>query len=89
MTDIKTISRRSVTTGFAAAVAAIPAVGLCVAARTDPLGRIRKLARELEEAMVAAYGGEPEIVTWGPRNPADPGSNMSPALFIIVQPKTA
>ena len=33
---MKPLSRRSVTTGLAAAVAAIPAVGLCKGAKTEP-----------------------------------------------------
>lgn len=37
---MKHLSRRSVTTGLAAAVTAIPAVALCIAARGDPFDTV-------------------------------------------------
>ena len=59
------LTRRSVTTGLASAVVTIPALGLAVAARSDPVERIRKLTRALEEAMLEAYGGEVRDVQLG------------------------
>ena len=48
MTHTKPLTRRSVTTGIAAAVAAIPTLGL--AAKGDPVARIGHLTLELEQA---------------------------------------
>jgi hypothetical protein len=52
----KLLSRRSITTGIAAAAAAIPAVGLAIATRGDPVERVMHHTRELENAMRELYG---------------------------------
>lgn len=88
MTHANTLSRRSVTTGLAAAVVAIPAVGLAVAAIGDPVERVKRLTRELEEAMREAYGGEVLTCSWGPHSSADPDSDK-PAFFIVAHPRSA
>ena len=62
---MKPLSRRSVTTGLAAAVTAIPALGLSVAAHSDPLNRIKQHTRELERAMRDCYGAEVKVLTYG------------------------
>lgn len=59
---MKPLSRRSVTTGLAAAVTAIPAVALCAAATTEPdvLDRVRAFSRQL----MATPQNEPKL-GWG------------------------
>jgi len=75
---MKPLSRRSVTTGLAAAVTAIPTVGLSVAARGDPGGRIRHHIRELERAMRDHYDAEVETLRF--EVPGD----MKPCVFVIA-----
>ena len=72
---MKPVTRRSVTTGLAAVVTAIPAVGL---AREDPLERIKKLTRELGEAMREAYGVEVETLTF------DAEKGMRPLVMVVA-----
>lgn len=54
---MKHLTRRSVTTGMLAAVTAIPAVGLAVVARSDPLERIKHHTASLAQAMRGAAKG--------------------------------
>jgi hypothetical protein len=79
-----TLTRRSLATGLAAAVAAIPAVKLC-AAREDAYERIRRLTAELEEAMRVAYDSDDvRLLSWGPHNANDINGAGSPAVFIVA-----
>jgi len=75
---MKPLTRRSVTTGLAAAVAAIPAVGLALASRCDPLERIKQLTQKLELAMREAYGVEVSVLTY-PKT--DEGK---PMVFVVA-----
>ena len=50
------LSRRSITTGIATAAAAIPALGLAIATRSDAAERVKHHTRELEKAMRDLYG---------------------------------
>jgi hypothetical protein len=61
---MKPLSRRSVTTGLVAVVTAVPSVALAIAARGDPLERIKQLTCELEEAMREAYGVEVQTLAY-------------------------
>lgn len=80
----KPISRRSVTTGLAAAVTAIPAVGLCVAARGDPLARIKHCTQELERALAEHYPGA-EILTLGGDMLSEETVSYNPYIFVCAQ----
>ena len=55
------LSRRSVGTGLAAAVAAIPTIAI---ARPDPIARIKHHTAELERAMREAYGVEVDVLSY-------------------------
>ena len=63
---MKPLSRRSVTTGLAAAVTAIPAVGLCAGLKTDAAARIEHHTGELKKAMRDLYGREVEVLRFEP-----------------------
>ena len=63
---MKPLSRRSVTTGLAAAVMAIPAVGLCASRKSDATARVEHHTRELEKAMRDLYGLEVEVLRFEP-----------------------
>jgi hypothetical protein len=54
---MKPLSRRSLTTGLAAAVTAIPAVGPCVSAKPAPEKRLRLAFEELRAALAHYYPG--------------------------------
>ena len=62
---MKPLTRRSVTTGLAAAVTVIPAVGLCFAAKAKPTPgkRIKLALDELRAALVDHYPGVTFVVT--------------------------
>ena len=74
----KPLSRRSVTTGLAAAVAAIPAVGLASAARRDPVERIKNLTRELEQAMRDCYGVAVTVLSY------EATASMRPMVLVVA-----
>ncbi len=78
---MKPLSRRSVTAGLAAAVTAIPAVGLSVAAKGAPRETIKHLTGELEKAMLECHPGS-EIVTVAQEK--DERSN--PFVFVAAKP---
>jgi hypothetical protein len=61
---MKPLSRRSVTTGLAAAVTAIPALRLCAARKSDPMDRIKHHTAELANAMREQYGVEVEVLAF-------------------------
>jgi hypothetical protein len=69
---MKPFNRRSVTAGLAAAVTTIPALGLAIAARSDPLERIKHHTRELERAMRDCYGVEVQTLTFDKQGDAKP-----------------
>jgi hypothetical protein len=69
---MKPLSRRSVTTGMLAGVAAIPAVGLCAALKSNAKARIEYHTRELEKAMREAYGVEVDARIWDGTDGAKP-----------------
>ena len=79
---MKPLSRRSVTTGLAAAVTAIPAVGLCNRATVDPFERIRHLTKELEQAMIEAYGVEVTVLAY------DKTAEMKPLIMVVAHTQT-
>ena len=56
MTHIKPLSRRTVTGGIAAALAAIPSVGLCNGVETDALERINITPASLRRRCAIATG---------------------------------
>ena len=60
---MKALSRRSVTTGLAAA---IPAIGLCAGLKSDARARVEHHTRELEKAMRDLYGREVKVVKFEP-----------------------
>ena len=78
---MKPVSRRSVTAGLGAAVAAIPAVGLSLAAKGSSVERIKHLTRELEKAMLECHPGS-EIVTVT----SEPGEGFNPFVFVAATP---
>jgi hypothetical protein len=61
---MKSLSRRSVAGGLAAAVTAIPALGHCAARKSDPMDRIKHLTAELAKAMREQYGVEVEVLAF-------------------------
>jgi len=82
----KQFTRRSVTTGLAAAVTAIPGVGLAVAARSDPVERIKHHTREIERALAEHYPGA-EIVNLSSDIPGvcEKCVGFNPNIVIIAQ----
>jgi hypothetical protein len=74
----KLFSRRSVTTGMLAGVAAIPALVLSVPAMS-PHARVEFHTRELEKAMREIYGTKEVVVL---RSEPDEGGNP----FVMVCP---
>jgi hypothetical protein len=83
---MKPLNRRSVTTGLAAAVTAIPALGLAVAARSDRLERIKRLTREPEKPLLDCHPGA-KIMTM--TNYVEPDGEviegMNPYVMIVAQ----
>ena len=79
ITHIKPLSRRSVTGGIAAALAAIPSVGLCNGVETDALERIKHHTRELEKAMRDCYGVDVESRSYAPTK-----TGMKACIFVIA-----
>jgi hypothetical protein len=77
----KLLSRRSVTTGLAAAAAAIPALGLAIATRGDPVERIKHHTRELEKAMRELYGTkEVAVLRFEPSEGGNPLVMVCPTM---------
>jgi hypothetical protein len=74
------LNRRSILAG----VAIVPAVGLCVP--ETPIERVQRLGKELEQAMLEAYGpGKLATCTWGPH--ATNLQNVgSPVYMVAVHP---
>ena len=66
------VSRRSVATGLADAVTAIPAAGLRIGLKNNARARIEHHAREMEKAMCELYGVEVETINWIGRPGAKP-----------------
>jgi hypothetical protein len=81
---MKPLSRRSVTTGIAAAVTAIPTMGLAVVARGDPLARIKQCTQELERALAEYYPGA-EIVNLSSDIPGERCVGFNPNIVVIAQ----
>ena len=75
---MKPLSRRSVTTGLAAVVTAIPVVGSSVALG-DAREWIKHHTRELERAMRDYYGVEVETLSY------EPTETMRPIIFIAAK----
>ena len=65
---MKPLSRRSVTTGLAAAVAAVPAVSISAGLKSDAAARVEHHTRELEKAMRDPYGREVEVLRFEPQD---------------------
>ena len=63
---MKPVTRRSVTTGLAAAVTLIPAVGFCASLKSDASARVEHHTRELEKAMRDLYGREVQMLRFEP-----------------------
>ena len=74
MTHIKPLSRRTVTGGIAAALAAIPSVGLKGMLRAD-----KHHTRELEKAMRDCYGVDVESRSYAPTK-----TGMKACIFVIA-----
>jgi len=85
---MKPLSRRSVTTGLAAAVTAIPAVGLSLAATTrqvSPEERIHRALAEAKAAFEAYYGGATSFkATWNEEPPERVAKHGGTACLVVV-----
>ena len=76
---MKPLSRRSVTIGIAAAVTAIPALGLAIA--SDPRARVEHHARKLEKAMREIYGTkEVAVIRYEPSEGGNPFVMVCPTM---------
>jgi predicted metallopeptidase len=82
------LTRRSLTAGLGAAVAAIPALGLSAGAREAPVERVQRLAKELEAAMRELHPGvEVETLSWN--LDGGDGTGMKPVIFVVAHtPRT-
>jgi hypothetical protein len=80
-------SRRSVTTGLAAAVTAIPAAGMALA-KTVPLispeERIRRALQEAKAAFEAYYVGASFQVAWNEARPEQVANEGYTACLMVV-----
>ncbi len=76
---MKLLSRRSVTTGLAAAVTAL-SIGPTVAGKNDPRERVKHLASELQKAMRECYP-EARIVTLA----SGEVEGINPYLLLVAQ----
>jgi hypothetical protein len=75
---MKTFSRRSVATGLAAAVTAIPVLGFAISPKRDALEQIKHHTRELEKAMRDCYGVEVETLTYKAT------AEMKPLIMVVA-----
>jgi len=79
-------SRRPVTTGLAAAVAAIPATAIATAApRISPEERVRRALEEARLAFEAYYPGATfHQATWNEARPDKLASDNSVACLLVI-----
>jgi hypothetical protein len=84
---IHALTRRSVTTGLAAAVTAIPAVGMALA-KTAPLispeERIRRALAEAKAAFEAYYVGAKFQASWYEARPEPVAKDGYTGCFMVI-----